>query len=105
MQGGRMTGDGCDVTSDVRSFEQSRQLQDRLHELVPGGAHTYARGSDQYPEHMTPIIERGHGARVWDVDGNAYVEYGMGLRSVTLGHAYEPVSAAVRAVLDQGLSF
>mgnify|MGYP003624039648 CR=1 FL=1 len=35
---------------------RSNQLQERLHELVPGGAHTYARGSDQYPEHMAPII-------------------------------------------------
>jgi glutamate-1-semialdehyde 2,1-aminomutase len=86
-------------------FTESSRLQARLHDLVPGGAHTYARGSDQYPEHMTPIIERGRGARVWDVDGNAYVEYGMGLRSVTLGHAYEPVNAAVREVLDRGLSF
>ena len=83
-------------------FTESSRLQARLHDLVPGGAHTYARGSDQYPEHMTPIIERGRGARVWDVDGNAYVEYGMGLRSVTLGHAYEPVNAAVREVLDRG---
>lgn len=31
-------------------FTRSRDLQDRLHRLVPGGAHTYARGADQYPE-------------------------------------------------------
>jgi glutamate-1-semialdehyde 2,1-aminomutase len=47
-----MTG----VESGERSFDRSRQLQDRLHELVPGGAHTYARGADQYPEHMAPIL-------------------------------------------------
>ena len=35
--------------------------QQRLHELVPGGAHTYARGSDQYPEGMAPVIVRGRG--------------------------------------------
>ena len=85
-------------------FTESARLQARLHDLVPGGAHTYARGSDQYPEHMTPIIDHGRGAHVWDVDGNRYVEYGMGLRSVTLGHAYEPVLAAVRDVLGRGLS-
>jgi glutamate-1-semialdehyde 2,1-aminomutase len=97
-----------DLENDIHpepAFTESTRLQARLHDLVPGGAHTYARGSDQYPEHMTPIIERGRGARVWDVDGNAYVEYGMGLRAVTLGHAYEPVNAAVRDVLDQGMSF
>ena len=34
---------------------------------------------------MAPVLVRGEGARVWDVDGNEFVEYGMGLRSVTLG--------------------
>jgi len=86
-------------------FRKSLELQERLHRLVPGGAHTYARGADQYPEGMTPVLARGKGARVWDVDGNSYLEYGMGLRSVTLGHAYEPVLDAVRAVLPDGLSF
>ncbi|MFI9555999.1 glutamate-1-semialdehyde 2,1-aminomutase [Nonomuraea endophytica] len=86
-------------------FIQSTLLQRKLHELVPGGAHTYARGDDQYPEGMAPVLVRGLGARVWDADGNCFVEYGMGLRSVTLGHAYRPVLDAVRDVLDQGLSF
>ena len=36
---------------------------------------------------MTPILVRGRGARVEDLDGNWFVEYGMGLRSITLGHA------------------
>ncbi len=87
------------------SFDRSNQLQARLHELVPGGAHTFAKGSDQYPENMAPVLVRGRGARVWDVDGNEFVEYGMGMRAVTLGHAYEPVLEAVRKVLVDGLSF
>jgi glutamate-1-semialdehyde 2,1-aminomutase len=86
-------------------LERSNEMQARLHDLVPGGAHTYARGSDQYPERMAPVLDRGRGARVWDVDGNSYVEYGMGLRAVTLGHAYEPINAAVRDVLDRGVNF
>ncbi|MBP2322237.1 glutamate-1-semialdehyde 2,1-aminomutase [Kibdelosporangium banguiense] len=86
-------------------FRRSAELQQRLHELVPGGAHTYARGADQYPEDMAPVLTHGKGARVWDVDGNTYVEYGMGLRSVTLGHAYEPVLEAVRDQLTKGLNF
>ncbi|MET0237500.1 MAG: glutamate-1-semialdehyde 2,1-aminomutase [Kibdelosporangium sp.] len=86
-------------------FRRSAEMQRRLHELVPGGAHTYARGADQYPEDMAPVLTHGKGARVWDVDGNSYVEYGMGLRSVTLGHAYEPVLEAVREALTKGLNF
>jgi glutamate-1-semialdehyde 2,1-aminomutase len=87
------------------SFERSNKLQARLHELVPGGAHTYARGSDQYPEFMAPVLTRGEGCRVWDVDDNEYIEYGMGLRSVTLGHGYAPVVAAVHSAIADGVNF
>ncbi len=92
-------------TTSIRSFDRSNAAQARLHAIVPGGAHTYARGSDQYPEGMAPVLVRGRGAQVEDLDGNRYVEYGMGLRSVTLGHGYEPVvTAAARAAAD-GISF
>lgn len=87
------------------AFAGSEAAQERLHALVPGGAHTYARGADQYPEGMAPVLVRGKGARVWDVDGHEYVEYGMGLRAVTLGHAYAPVTEAVARVLPDGVSF
>lgn len=98
------------ITDDLfvtptRNFGRSRQLQQRLHELVPGGAHTYARGADQYPEFMPPVLTHGDGCRVWDVDGNQYVEYGMGLRSVTLGHGYRPVVDAVSRAIAGGLNF
>lgn len=86
-------------------FTKSNALQARLHELVPGGAHTFAKASDQFPEGMAPVLVRGSGARVWDVDGNSFVEYGMGMRAVTLGHAYKPVLDAVRDTLDDGISF
>ncbi|MET7768773.1 glutamate-1-semialdehyde 2,1-aminomutase [Nocardia sp. NPDC005366] len=87
------------------SFARSDAARARLHELVPGGAHTYARGDDQYPEHMAPILVRGNRCRVVDRDGNEYVEYGMGLRSVTLGHGYRPVVDAVTAAIADGVNF
>ena len=90
--------------TDAR-FARSTALQARLHALVPGGAHTFAKGSDQYPEGMAPVLVRGHGARVWDVDGHEYVEYGMGMRAITLGHGYGPVVDAVRAAIGDGVSF
>ena len=86
-------------------FRRSRDRQRRLHDLVPGGAHTYARGEDQFPEGLAPVLTHGAGARVWDVDGNEFVEYGMGLRSVTLGHGYAPVVDAVREALAGGNNF
>jgi glutamate-1-semialdehyde 2,1-aminomutase len=90
---------------DGRSFERSSAMRARFHELIPGGAHTYAKGDDQWPEHAAPYVARGAGCRVWDVDGNRYIEYGMGLRSVTLGHAHPAVNAAVRESLEMGMNF
>ena len=86
-------------------FKKSMLAQARLHELVPGGAHTYARGSDQFPEDMAPILRRGRGARVEDLDGNWLIEYGMGLRAITLGHGYQPVVDAVCAAAADGVNF
>jgi glutamate-1-semialdehyde 2,1-aminomutase len=82
------------------SFETSSRMQRRAHSLIPGGAHTYAKGDDQYPVLAPCLLARGVGCRVWDVDGNEFIEYGMGLRSVTLGHGYRPVvEAAYRQML------
>lgn len=81
-------------------FEQSKLLQQKSHALIPGGAHTYAKGDDQFPEFAPGFLVRGEGCHVWDVDGNEFIEYGMGLRAVTLGHAYRPVvEAAYRQML------
>jgi len=88
-----------------RDFSRSQELDERLRRLIPGGAHTYAKGADQYPEGMAPVIARGSGAHVWDVDGNQYVEYGSGLRCVALGHAHPRVNAAVAGTLDMGQNF
>jgi glutamate-1-semialdehyde 2,1-aminomutase len=101
---GRWVTDGRFVTAG-RSFARSRHLQERLHDLVPGGAHTYARGPDQYPEFMPPVLTHGAGSRVWDADGNEYVEYGIGLRAVTLGHGYAPVVDAVARAIAGGVGF
>jgi glutamate-1-semialdehyde 2,1-aminomutase len=86
-------------------FDQSRRLSERAQLLIPGGGHTYAKGLDQFPEPMPGIIERGEGCHVWDVDGNEFIEYGMGLRAVTLGHAFAPVICAVQRTLPTGTNF
>ena len=90
---------------DYGRFAASRAHQDRAHRLIPGGAHTYARGDDQMPEWMPVVVDRGEGAWVWDLDGNRYVEYGQGLRAVTMGHAEPRVTAAAAGWLARGASF
>ncbi|MGH4014541.1 MAG: glutamate-1-semialdehyde 2,1-aminomutase [Pseudonocardiaceae bacterium] len=93
------------MTITDRFLPRSDELNARLHRMVPGGAHTYAKGEDQYPEGLAPVIAHGRGAHVWDVDGNEYIEYGSGLRSVSLGHAHPRVLQAVRRELDRGANF
>ncbi|HKR08181.1 MAG TPA: glutamate-1-semialdehyde 2,1-aminomutase [Gemmatimonadaceae bacterium] len=85
--------------------DETRELQKRAHAVIPGGAHTYAKGDDQYPEIAPPFIARGEGCHVWDLDGNEFIEYGMGLRSVALGHAFPPVIEAVAKELAHGTNF
>ena len=81
-------------------FNRSSLRQKKCHSLIPGGCHTYAKGDDQYPMLAPAYLVRGEGCHVWDVDGNEFIEYGMGLRAVTLGHAYGPVvEAAYRQML------
>ena len=87
------------------NFARSRELEQRLRQLIPGGGHTYAKGADQFPELSPGVIARGSGCHVWDVDGNEFIEYGMGLRAVTLGHAHPPVLEAVRESLSLGTNF
>jgi len=91
--------------SDRKDFSESRALQPKAHRLIPGGAHTYAKGDDQYPEHAPAFIARGKGCHVWDLDGNEFIEYGMGLRAVTLGHAFEPVVEAAYRQMQLGINF
>ncbi|MGB5694179.1 MAG: glutamate-1-semialdehyde 2,1-aminomutase [Polyangiales bacterium] len=86
-------------------FDETRKLQEKSHALIPGGAHTYAKGDDQYPELAPGFIARGRGCHVWDVDGNEFIEYNMGLRSVTLGHAYPEVIQAAEEAMRLGTNF
>ena len=90
--------------SDLK-FAASRLLQAKSHSLIPGGAHTYAKGDDQYPEEAPIFVVRGQGCHVWDADGNEFIEYGMGLRAVTLGHAFAPVVDAAHRQMLLGANF
>jgi glutamate-1-semialdehyde 2,1-aminomutase len=80
------------------------EWRERLHRAIPGGAHTYSRGDDQFPRNAPPILVRGKGARVWDADGREYLDYGMALRAVTLGYADDRVNAAAAEAMGMGVN-
>lgn len=87
------------------NFQESLRLQKKFNDLIPGGAHTYAKCDDQFPEFMPVYIEKGQGCHIWDADGNEYIEYALGLRSVTLGHGFEPVVEAACKQMLKGTNF
>jgi len=87
------------------TFDQSIAHQRRAARVLPGGAHTYAKGDDQFPEGMCPVIVRGKGCRVADKDGNEFIEYGAGVRSITLGHGFKPVCDAAYRLSLAGMNF
>lgn len=93
------------MLASPKIFPLSRSLMSKAHRLIPGGAHTYAKGDDQYPQKAPSFITRGKGCHVWDVDNNEFIEYGMGLRAVTLGHAFEPVVDAAYRQMQLGTNF
>jgi glutamate-1-semialdehyde 2,1-aminomutase len=89
----------------ITNFTKSNILRKKASRLIPGGAHTYSKGDDQFPKLSPHSIVRGKGARIWDVDDNEFVDWGMGLTSVLLGHAYEPIIEVIKKELENGVNF
>lgn len=79
-----------------------KKLKEKIHSVIPGGAHTYSRGDDQFPENAPAVLIKGKGAYVWGSDGKKYLDYGMGLRSVTIGYAQEEIDAAAIREIKKG---
>jgi len=77
-------------------------FSERLNKVIPGGAHTYSRGDDQFPANAPQILARGKGAYVWDNQGNKFLDYGMALRAVTLGYSNEEVNGAAIKQIELG---
>ena len=76
--------------------------QDRLLKAIPGGAHTYSRGYDQYPVNAPQILKRGKGAYTYDENENEFLDYGMALRAVNLGYANDVINKAALQQMEYG---
>lgn len=89
-----------------RPIYKSQAWFERARKVIPGAAQTFSKGYTQYVQGVAPIfLERGKGCRVWDVDGNEYIDYVQGLLPNILGYAHAEVDAAVTAQLAEGHSF
>ena len=85
--------------------KESINYKEEIHDLIPGGAHTYSKGDDQFSENAPAAIAYGKGAYVWDLDGNKFLDCSMGLSSVSLGHAFDEVLEEVKKELELGVNF
>lgn len=89
-----------------RRFDRSKSMLARAEKTIPTGAQTFSKSKLQFPVGAAPLfLTAGRGGRVWDVDGNEYVDMVNGLLCVSLGYCDPDVDAAVRAQLDRGVSF
>lgn len=73
----------------------------RASKVMPGGVPSQFQKNDPWPVYLT----RGHGATVWDVDGNEYTDFHNGFGVMTVGHANPVIAAAVKARMDEGTHF
>jgi glutamate-1-semialdehyde 2,1-aminomutase len=87
-----------------RKLDQSRKLQKRAEQMIPGGVNSPVRafravGCDP------PFIVRGHGSHIFDADGNDYIDYIGSWGPLILGHAHPVVIEALAAAVKNGTSF
>jgi glutamate-1-semialdehyde 2,1-aminomutase len=80
---------------------RSGEYFQRASAVMPGGVPSQFQKNDPWPVYVT----RGQGARVWDVDGNEYVDFHNGFGVMCVGHANPVIAAAVKARMDEGTHF
>ena len=88
----------------MRTFNRSREMYEQACRLLPGGVDSPVRAFRAVGGNPL-FIERGQGARVYDVDGNAYIDYVCSWGPLILGHAHPAVTAGLAGVIAGGTSF
>ncbi|MGO9377240.1 MAG: aminotransferase class III-fold pyridoxal phosphate-dependent enzyme [Dissulfurispiraceae bacterium] len=85
---------------------ESDRLYRRALQLIPSVTQTLAKGPTQYIKGVAPkYLVCGKGSRVWDVDGNEYVDYSMAVGPLSLGYCYDKVDFAIMEQLHSGITF
>jgi glutamate-1-semialdehyde aminotransferase len=92
--------------SEYPNITKSDQLYQRALPLIPSVTQTLAKGPGQFVNGVAPkYLVKGKGSHVWDVDGNEYIDYNMGIGPLSLGYAYEAVDNAIREQLADGITY
>ena len=88
------------------NLSKSLELYEEGLSLIPGASQTMSKRPTAFAMGAMPVyLERGSGCRVWDVDGNEYIDFISSLGPITLGYCYPAVDEAVRAQLAKGTIF
>lgn len=87
-------------------YTKSEAMLKRAEKSIPLGTQTFSKSKTQFPYGVSPyFIERGEGSKVWDVDGNKYIDFINGLAAITLGYNDPDVTKAVKEQLEKGTIF
>ena len=90
----------------MHNLNRSYEYLKRAKKVLPGLTHNFRKGYYSYVEGSYPIfLERGKGSRVFDVDGNEYIDYILSLGPIILGYSYDSVNEAVKKQLKDGTIF
>jgi glutamate-1-semialdehyde 2,1-aminomutase len=85
-------------------FEKSEEQLARAQKTIPLGSQTFSKSRTQFPVGVSPLyMKRGKGCRLWDVDGNEYIDMISSLASITLGYCDPDIDAAVAQQLQDGV--
>lgn len=91
---------------ETSRFDQTERALTRALRVVPLGAQTFSRSHIQFPRGYSPLfLTHGDGGRVWDVDGNEFIDLVCGLMPVLLGYRDPDIDEAIRRQLDRGITF
>jgi glutamate-1-semialdehyde 2,1-aminomutase len=92
--------------SDKDRYKKSMEFLARAEKTIPLGSQTFSKSRLQFPVPYAPMfLDRGKGGRVWDVDGNEYVDLMCGLLPISLGYCDPDVDAAIIKQVGKGISF
>ena len=90
----------------MKKFNKSQELFKKVSKNIPLASQTFSKSYLQYIKGQAPLfITRAKGCRVWDVDGNEYIDFINGLLPVILGYQYPAVDMAIRQQLEKGIIF
>ena len=82
-----------------------KKISSELNKLIPGGCHTYSKADNQFPDNAPQAIKSGNGCYVIGDDNKKYLDCGMGLSSVSVGHANKFINKLVKKEIDKGTNF